>query len=146
MSTSDGDPDVLDDTSVAVALPVADHGYHSTVVDALDGQRLGLSGHAAFETFSVLTRLPPPARRPPAIVARLVRENFPATRFLSVDATSALLERFADGEIAGGSVYDALVGAAAVEHGMTLVTLDRRALETYRVLGVVVDLLTLTPS
>lgn len=146
MSTSDSDPDVLVDTSVAVALSVADHEYHSTVVDALDGQQLGLSGHAAFETFSVLTRLPPPARRPPAIVARLVRENFPATRFLSVDATSALLERFAGGEIAGGSVYDALVGAAAVEHGMTLVTLDRRALETYRVLGVEVDLLSLDPS
>lgn len=146
MSTSGSDPDVLVDTSVAIALAVADHEYHSTVVDALDGQRLGLSGHAAFETFSVLTRLPPPARRPPAIVARLVRENFPAIRFLSVGATSALLERFADGEIAGGSVYDALVGAAAVEHGMTLVTLDRRALETYRVLGVEVDLLSLDPS
>lgn len=143
MSTSGSDPDVLVDTSVAVALSVADHEHHSIVVDALDGRRLGLSGHAAFETFSVLTRLPPPVRRPPAIVARLVRENFPASRFLSVDATSALLERFADGEIAGGSVYDALVGAAAVEHGMTLVTLDRRALETYRILGVEVDLLTL---
>jgi predicted nucleic acid-binding protein len=146
MSTSGSDPDVLVDTSVAIALSVADHEYHSTVVDALDGQHLGLSGHAAFETFSVLTRLPPPARRPPAIVARLVRENFPATRFLSVDATTALLERFADGEIAGGSVYDALVGAAAVEHGRTLVTLDRRALEVYRILGVEVGLLSLDPS
>src|ERR1044071_4083326 len=121
MSTSGSDPDVLADTSVPIALSGADHEYPSTVVDALDGQQLGLSGHAAFETFSVLTRLPPPARRAPALVARPVRENFPATRFLSVDAASALLGRFADGEIAGGSVYDALVGAAAVEHGMTLV-------------------------
>lgn len=146
MSTSGSEPDLLVDTSVAVALSVADHEHHSTVLGALDGQRLGLSGHAAFETFSVLTRLPPPARRPPAVVARLVRENFPATRFLSADATSALLERFADGEIAGGSVYDALVGAAAVEHGRTLVTLDRRALDTYRILGVEVDLLTIAPA
>lgn len=146
MSTSGSDPDVLVDTSVAVALSVADHELHSIVVDALDGQHLGLSGHAAFETFSVLTRLPPPARRPPMVVARLIRGNFPATRFLSVDATSALLARLAGGEIAGGSVYDALVGAAAVEHRKTLVTLDRRALETYRVLGVEVDLLTQAPS
>ena len=43
-------------------------------------------------------------------------------------------------------MYDALVGAAAVQHGTTLVTLDRRALETYRVLGVEVDLLSLDPS
>ncbi len=39
MSTSGKDPDVLVDTSVAIALSVADHEYHATVVDALDGQR-----------------------------------------------------------------------------------------------------------
>ena len=38
--------------------------------------------------------------------------------------------------IAGGAVYDALVGAAAVEHGLTLMTRDRRALDTYRRLNV----------
>lgn len=146
MPTSGSDPDVLVDTSVAIALAVADHEHHSTVVDALDGKLLGLSGHAAFETFSVLTRLPPPARRPPGVVARIVRENFPGSRFLSSDGASALLQRFAEGEIAGGAVYDALVGAAAVEHGATLVTLDRRALDTYRVLGVEVDLLSAEPS
>lgn len=143
MPTSGSDPDLLVDTSVAIALSVADHEHHSIVVDALDGKRLGLSGHSAFETFSVLTRLPPPSRRPPAIVARIVRENFPASRYLSAEAASALLERFAEGEIAGGSVYDALVGAAAVEHGATLATLDRRALDTYRVLGVDVALLSM---
>lgn len=141
MPTSGRKPDTLVDTSVAVALSVADHEHHDPVIDALDGKRLGLSGHAAFETFSVLTRLPPPARRSPSVVARLMRENFPASRFLSADSASALLDRFADGEIAGGSVYDALVGAAAVEHGLTLTTIDRRAIDTYRVLGVDVHLL-----
>lgn len=110
------------------------------VIELLEGKRLGLSGHAAFETFSVLTRLPPPARRSPAVVARLLRENFPAGRFLSREGTAALLDRLAEGEVAGGSVYDALVGAAAVEHGLRLATLDRRALDTYRVLGVDVEL------
>jgi len=38
--------------------------------------------------------------------------------------------------IAGGSVFDALVGAVAVEHDVALLTRDRRALETYRALGV----------
>ncbi len=80
-------------------------------------------------------------------MARLVRENFPPTRFLSVDADVGVArERFADGEIAGGSVYDALVGAAAIEHGTTLVTLDRRASRRTCVLGVEVDLLSLDPS
>lgn len=41
--------------------------------------------------------------------------------------------------ISGGGVYDALVGAVAVEHGVPLVTRDRRALRTYRSLDVDVD-------
>ncbi|MCZ7527069.1 MAG: type II toxin-antitoxin system VapC family toxin [Acidimicrobiia bacterium] len=139
MPTSGRAPDVLVDTSVAVALSIADHEHHADVLRALDGRRLGLAGHAAFETFSVLTRLPPPARRTPAVVARVMRENFPATRFLSPDAAASLLERLAAGEIAGGAVYDALVGAVALEHGSPLVTVDRRALDTYRVLGVDVE-------
>lgn len=141
MPSSAREPDVLLDTSAAVALSVADHELHRLTMEAMDGRRLGLSGHAAFETFSVLTRLPPPARRPPPVVARVMRENFPASRFLSVEAAGALVERLSDGEIAGGAVYDALVGAAAVEHGIPLATHGRRALDTYRVLGVDVELL-----
>ena len=55
-------------------------------VRALGDRRLGLAGHAAFETFSVLTRLPTPARRAPATVARLLAGSFPHTRFLGAEA------------------------------------------------------------
>jgi predicted nucleic acid-binding protein len=127
---------VLVDTSVAVALSVADHEHHDAVTRAARGRRLGLAGHAAFETFSVLTRLPAPARRPAAVIARLLGTSFPATRHLSADGAERLLAQLASGEIAGGSVYDALVGAAAAEHGLTLMTRDRRALDVYRALGV----------
>ncbi len=141
MPTSGSKPDILLDTSVAVALVVADHELHQSAIERLDGRRLGLAGHAAFETFSVLTRLPPPARRAPAVVARLMATNFTGNRFLSPKGAAELLARFAEGEIAGGSVYDALVGATALEHGLALATLDRRALDTYRVLGVDVEVL-----
>lgn len=141
MATSGRNPDVLVDTSVAVALVVGDHELHRPTLESLDGRRLGLAGHAAFETFSVLTRLPPPARRAPTVVARLMGANFPESRFLSSEGASKLLVRFAEGEIAGGSVYDALVGAAAHEHGFTLATHDRRALDTYRVLGIDIEVL-----
>jgi len=77
-----------------------------------------------------LTRLPPPNRRPPDVVAELLATNFPDTRFLSADGALRLLERLRDGRVAGGAVYDALVGAAAVEHGLTLASSDRRALDT----------------
>lgn len=136
MPTRGDVPVELLDTSAAVALSVEDHVHHAAIVDGLRGRRLGLAGHAAFETFSVLTRLPPPARRLPATIARLLATNFPETRFLSEGATQELMAELAGGEIAGGAIYDALVGAAAREHGAILVSLDRRAVDTYRVLGV----------
>jgi predicted nucleic acid-binding protein len=128
--------DVLVDTSAAVALVVADHEAHGTVAAALRGRRLGLAGHAAYETYSVLTRLPPPARRTPPVVARLLAEAFPRTRFLDADATAALFARLAELGIAGGSVYDALVGAAAAAHRLPLATRDARAADVYRALEV----------
>jgi len=133
--------DLLVDTSVAVALTVADHEQHDATFAALQGRRLGLAGHAAFETFSVLTRLPAPARRTPATVARLLATSFPHSRFLGADSSRSLLGRLATLGIAGGSVYDALVGAAAAEHGLTLASRDRRALVTYRALDVEVEFL-----
>ncbi|MFZ4519335.1 MAG: type II toxin-antitoxin system VapC family toxin [Microthrixaceae bacterium] len=126
---------VLVDTSVAVALVVADHAAHRQVLEGLAGRRLGLSGHAAFETYSVLTRLPPPARRDPSTVSRLVADNFPATVHLTPERAVGLLSGLPDLGIAGGAVYDALVGAAAAEHRLTLFTRDVRALDTYRAVG-----------
>ena len=141
MPASARDPELLVDTSVAVALVVADHEHHEATLRALGSRRLGLAGHAAFETFSVLTRLPPPARRTPATVARLLTANFPDNRFLGADAAAALLAEFHTVGIAGGAVYDALVGAAAKEHGIVLATRDRRALDTYRALDVRLEVL-----
>lgn len=137
----DRGPDLLVDTSVAVALVVGDHRHHEATFEAVGDRRLGLAGHAAFETFSVLTRLPPPARRTPVAVARALAVGFPATRFLSATAAEGLVARLAPEGIAGGSVYDALVGAAACEHGLPLATRDRRALDTYRRLGVGLEML-----
>jgi predicted nucleic acid-binding protein len=134
-------PDLLVDTSVAVALTVADHEHHEATFTALGERQLGLAGHAAFETFSVLTRLPTPARRTPATVARLLAASFPHTRFLDAQEAASLLADLATSGIAGGAVYDALVGACANAHRITLATRDRRALETYRALDVDVELL-----
>jgi predicted nucleic acid-binding protein len=128
--------DVLVDTSVAVALVVADHEHHADVTRALARRRVGLAGHAAFETFSVLTRLPPPARRAPEAVGRMLEAGFPATRFLGARETETLLGRLGTLGIAGGSVYDALVGAVAVAHDLPLATRDERALDVYRALDV----------
>ncbi|MGH9212390.1 MAG: type II toxin-antitoxin system VapC family toxin [Acidimicrobiales bacterium] len=136
MPTKGKDPEYLVDTSVAVALVLADHPGHKTVLDAIGGRRLGLAGHAAFETYSVLTRLPPPARRTAAAATRLIEANFPQSRFLPAEAAAELLSSLASSGVAGGSVYDALVGYAAKVHGFVLATRDERARDTYRGLGV----------
>jgi predicted nucleic acid-binding protein len=141
MPTGGSGPELLIDTSVAVALTVTDHEHHDMTSRALRARRLGLAGHAAFETFSVLTRLPPPARRTPATVARLLAKSFPDSRFLGAKAARSLLAELQRAGIAGGAVYDALVGAVANDHGLTLATRDRRALETYRALDVRIELL-----
>lgn len=133
MPTS-AEAELLVDTSVAVALVVADHEHHEVVAAALEGRRLGLAGHAAFETFSVLTRLPSPLRRTPRAVGRLLMTNFAASRFLDPASAAKLLEQLPRLGIAGGAVYDALVGATAVHHRLRLATRDRRAIDTYRAL------------
>jgi predicted nucleic acid-binding protein len=141
MPVSTSRPQLLVDTSVAVALVAVDHVHHKETLGAVGDRRLGLAGHAAFETYSVLTRLPPPARRTPHTVARLLAANFPHSRFLGAQAAAALFDELHAAGVAGGAVYDALVGATAREHGVTLATRDRRAVETYRSLEVTVEVL-----
>jgi len=53
-----------------------------------------------------------------------------------------LLAHLAHEGIAGGSVYDALVGATAAEHGLPLATRDRRSVDTYRAFDIERQLLT----
>ncbi|MEQ3554896.1 type II toxin-antitoxin system VapC family toxin [Pseudonocardia nematodicida] len=135
MPTS-ADPEFLVDTSVAVALSTADHEARPACRAVVEGRRIGLAGHAAFETYSVLTRLPAPGRRTASAVGTLIRRNFPHTTYLDGATTDDLLRRLPDLGISGGSVYDALVGAAAAHAAVPLVTRDRRALGTYRALDV----------
>ena len=131
---------LLLDTSAAVALVVEDHEAHAATLDAVRGRRLGLAGHAWFETYSVLTRLPGGLRRSPADVAALLAHDFPATAFLAEEVAAALGPELARRGISGGAVYDALVGAASRQHGRSLLSGDARARPIYEALGVRVRL------
>jgi len=128
--------EALVDTSVAVPIVLADHDAHEETIRAVRGLRLGLAGHAWFETYSVLTRLPPGSRRAPATVLAILESDFPATRFLDADAHATLRAELVALGIAGGSVYDALVAAAARAHALPLLSRDRRARDVYARLGV----------
>jgi predicted nucleic acid-binding protein len=137
---ADDRPAALLDTSTAVALIVEDHEAHVATLDAVRGRRLGLAGHAWFEAYSVLTRLPAGLRRSPADALRLLAHNFPASRFLGEVDAAELGGELATLGISGGAVYDALVGAVARQHGLPLVSADARARPVYEALKVEVDL------
>ena len=137
---------VMLDTSAAVALVVEDHEAHAATLDAIRGRRLGLAGHAWFETYSVLTRLPTGLRRSPADVHRLLTVNFPASGFLDEAESADLGRELAVLGISGGAVYDALVGVAARQHQRILVSGDARARPVYEALGLMVELISAQPS
>lgn len=128
------------DTSVAIAVIVEDHDAHAAALEVVRGRRLGLSGHAWFETYSVLTRLPGALRRSPADALRLLAHNFPASVFLAEDVSRALGPEISDLGVSGGAVYDALVGAAARQHRRPLVSADARARPVYEALGVELEM------
>lgn len=132
---------VLLDTSAAVALMVEDHDAHAATLDAVRGRRLGLAGHAWFETYSVLTRLPGGLRRSPTDALRLLAGNFPESRFLGEAEAASLGAELVGLGVSGGAIYDALVGAAARQHRLPLVSGDARARPLYDALGLDVELI-----
>lgn len=135
-TSADRSPILLLDTSAAIALVDPTNIAHAAVSEAVGEHVLGLAGHAAFETYSVLTRMPPPRRLRPEEAQQLIETNFPETRHLDQTHAADLVVALARAGVAGGAVYDALVGAAALFHHLPLLTCDRRAKPTYRLLGV----------
>lgn len=124
------------DTSFAVAALDPNHEAHGPCRRALVDLRPALSGHAAFETYAILTRMPVPLRLTATQAGDVLARAFPSGCWLSVDDQDALVAHLAAAGLAGGSVYDALVGRAAQVNGRSLLTRDRRAERTYRAIGV----------
>jgi predicted nucleic acid-binding protein len=131
-------PTALVDTSVAVVSLTDTSGNGDRCRKLVRHHHGVLAGHAAFETLSVLTRLPGSRKLGNQTAHRLIDANFGAPRVLSASEQRVLLGRLATTPIEGGSIYDALVGWAAVSASLPLITADRRALPTYRELGVTV--------
>lgn len=127
------------DTSVAVPALVADHDDHdraSALLDAHPGTLL--AGHAWFESYSVLTRLPPPLRLGGTTAASLLRRAFAGVVWLDATEQGSLAEAMPRAGVVAGAVYDAHVAWVAVSRGAVLLSLDRRARPTYALLGAAV--------
>lgn len=112
------------------------HENHEAARHALD-DGLRLIGHCALETYSVLTRLPPPHRATGGVVRDFLKARFPQP-FLRLDeyAYRNVILTLIDRGISGGAAYDALVAATAAGCNVDLVTCDKRALPVYEKYGV----------
>ena len=134
----DDRPVLLLDTSTAIALILEDHERHAAVLAAVRSRLLGLAGHAWFESYSVLTRLPGGRRRSSQDAERLLSHNFPNSRFLDGDEQRALGSELAQRGISGGAVYDALAAATARHHKLPLLSADERGRPIYEAMGATV--------
>lgn len=124
------------DSSVVVATFASWHERHEAARQALDS-RPQVVGHAVAESYSVLTRLPPPHRAPAGLVRDFLLDRFPnAYLALSGAQLRDLLPSLADNQIIGGMTYDALIGLTARAFGAQLLSCDRRAALTYEAVGV----------
>ncbi len=124
------------DTSVAVAALDAGHAAHPICRTAVRERRPGLAGHAAFETYAVLTRMPGALSIDAPTAHDIISRVFPDVYWLEGHASRSLLDRLGTVGVVGGSVYDALVGEAAKTNDAVLLTRDQRARRTYDLLGV----------
>ena len=130
------------DTSLAIAGIDPDHRHHVVARAACLERRPVLAGHAAFEAYSVLTRLPGASRVDPATAESVLSQAFGDPCWIPVTTRRGLMKRLSSVGITGGAVFDALVAIAASSNNRTLLSLDRRATSTYRRLDVDFELVT----
>jgi predicted nucleic acid-binding protein len=119
----------LIDTSCTIPLVSAWHEHHTRAHQAIEerlarGERLMVPGPGLIEAYAVLTRLPYPRRLSATAAGTLLTENFVGddVEIISLDArTYARLVREAPHrEIAGGTIYDAVILACALSVGASV--------------------------
>jgi predicted nucleic acid-binding protein len=124
------------DTSVVVAALAGWHEGHAAASAAV-AAGVRLPAHCLLESYSVLTRLPPPHRLAPRVARDLLRSTFgepPLT--LGAAAHAGLLDQLVEARVEGGGAYDALIGVTAARHDAILLTRDHRAVRVYAALDV----------
>lgn len=105
-----------------VAAVCAWHEHHEQAAREIgrrlrQGEKMLIAGPALIESYSVLTRLPPPHRLSPVDALALLDANFMRAKIIALDGRSyvALLRRAAVDGIAGGQTYDAVIAACVLK-------------------------------
>lgn len=132
------------DTSVLVAGFISSHRFSADARSAL-GQvrrRGNLIAHTIAEAYSVLSAPGGIYRAEPAAVVAYL-DQFIADEPIPVrpSAYRESLDLLAGAKRAGGAIYDALIGLAARDGEVTLLSLDARAQPVYELCGAQVRIL-----
>jgi predicted nucleic acid-binding protein len=126
------------DTSCMIAAVCEWHENHATALTEIErrldeGERMAVAAHALAETYAVLTRLPAPHRLSPTDAWQLIDENFIKSAIvvaLTAKMYPTLLRRAVAQAVAGGRIYDALIGECARQaKAEALLTFNRRHFE-----------------
>lgn len=127
------------DSSVVVTAAIGVRGRREAARGALLVEP-SLPSHAALESYAVLTRLPPPFKMS-AMDARAFIRSWCAPNLLHLSArgVKSFLAELPELSLLGGTVYDALIGRTAAAASARLLTMDRRALAVYRLVGADAD-------
>ncbi len=129
------------DTSVVVAAFASWHEGNPSAAAVL-ARRPRVPAHVLIESYSVLTRLPPPHRAPAGLVATFLSERFTeAPLALPPREHQHLIRQAAAEGISGGAIHDALIAATVLRARARLVTRDRRAAVTYERFGIEYEIL-----
>lgn len=124
------------DSSVTIAALSRDHPARIPAAEALASCQATIA-HVAIETYSVLTRLPPPHQADATTAAKALSARLPTTyATLDAKAYASATSRLAAAGVSGGATYDGLIALTALEHKLELISRDARAARTYRALGV----------
>jgi toxin FitB len=129
------------DTTLAIASAYDDHEHFALADAAIRTHKPVLAGHAAFEALSVLTRMHD-RRVSPATAAAVLNGTFGDPCWMTAEGSLRVFRLIAEANLAGRSIYDALVAQAALDNRRTLLSLDRRARRVYDTVGVDYEMLT----
>lgn len=134
------------DTSVIVAALCDWHAAHTPAREALElhqeqASRIVLPAAALFESYSVLTRMPPPRRLSPRVALELLEKNlgFAQVAVLSEKSVWTLIRSSAAAGVASGAIHDRDIAETALQHGATaLLTLNPRHFEGWEKMAILV--------
>ncbi len=132
------------DTSVLVAGFVSSHRFHKVAIASLAAVKEGgsLIAHTIAESFSVLTSTSGVYRAEPAAVRDYLAQFLDGEAIpIRPAAHREALDLLVSAGRPGGAVYDALIGLAARDAEVTLLSLDTRAQPVYELCGTDVRIL-----